>query len=57
MGLKHDLKPNFDVLKALKGEVDTISFFSRWQAITYTILKRWSDDEFYNPIADLMEGR
>jgi len=50
-----DLNANFDVIEAIEGEVDTISFSEVEQSLI-TILKRWSDASSITPIADKWKG-
>ncbi|MCM4173931.1 hypothetical protein DHD32_20890 [Arenibacter sp. TNZ] len=50
-----DLNADFDVIEAIEGEVDTISFSEVEQSLI-TILKRWSDASSITPIADKWKG-
>lgn len=50
-----DLNANFDIIEAIEGEVDTISFSEVEQSLI-TILKRWSDASSITPIADKWKG-
>lgn len=50
-----DLDSDFEVVEAVEGEVDTISFSEVEQSLV-SILKRWSDSSAITPIADKWKG-
>ena len=50
-----DLDDDFEVIEALHGEVDTISF-SEVEASLVQILRKWSDVTSLVPIADKWKG-
>lgn len=50
-----DLDSDFEVVEAVEGEVDTISFSEVEQSLI-SILKRWSDSSAITPIADKWKG-
>lgn len=50
-----EIDSDFEVIKALEGDVDTISFSEVEQSLI-SILRRWSDASSITPIADKWKG-